>query len=276
MKAIISAGAFLSFLLAGHAWAAEGPPAQDRLALMVSGASLSGIEDVSGTRIGGSDGSGASISWLHNFNANTIAGIGAEHQRIDEARWTMGVLNLAYGVGQANSRSNFYFEGKNGSGEDDVHDFTYAMYTVGLIQNVTRQFAILIEDKQVDIDTTHGNLPKLGIQYLWSPSLLTQAAYAHSLTDSLGTRLWSARADYYGKKVNLFAGGATGHASPVVINFQTGLPIPGFKTHEGFVGITKPFSRADITVLADYIKIGDLERVTLTLNGIVRLGGPAR
>jgi hypothetical protein len=275
MKAIVSTGTLL-LLFAARAGAAEGPPAQDRLTLMVSGSSLSGFQDVGGTRISGSEGNGASLGWLHNFNADTIMGIAGEHQRIDDARWNFGVLSFAYGRGQANSRTNFYVDGKRGSGKDDVHSFTYSMYTAGVIQNVTRQLAFIIEDKQIDIDTTHGNLPKVGVQYLWSPTLVTSVTYAHSISSDLGTRLWTARADYYGKQINLIVGGATGQATPAVINLQTGLRIPGLTTHEGFVGVTKPFQRVDVTLLADYLKIGDIERGTLTLNGTVRLGGGTR
>jgi hypothetical protein len=275
MRAIVSAGALLIGLSA-QAWAAEGLPAQDRLTLMLSGSALSGSQDVSGVRIGGSDGRGGALGWLHNFSSSSVLGLAAEHQRIDEAHWTFGTLSLAYGSGSAERRSNYYFEGRQGSGKDNAHTFTYGMYTGGLIQNLTRQFAIQIEDKQIEIDTTHGNLPKVGLQYLWNLKLLTSVAYAHSVSSDLGTRLWSARADYYGKQFNFILGGAAGKATPAVTNLQTGITIPGLNTHEAFIGVTRPFKRMEVTLLGDYLKIGNIERGTITLNGTVRLGDTAR
>jgi hypothetical protein len=276
MKPSATTGLLFISMLAGSAWAAESAPTANRLTFMVSGASLSGFEDVSGVRLSGDDGGGASVGLLHNFNADAIAGVAAEHQVLGDAHWTFGTLTLAYGRGQAGSRSNFYLEARKGSGEDDAHSFSYSMYTVGLIQGLTRQLSLQIEDKQVDIDTTHGNLPKLGLQFLWSPKLLTSVAYTHSVSPDLGTRLWSARADYYGKRANLLVGGATGKATPAVFDLQTGVTIPGLTTHEVFLGVTKPFSRMEVTLLGDYIELAGIKRFTVTLNGTVRLGGTAR
>jgi hypothetical protein len=272
----LNAGAVL-LIFSGSAWAAEGPPSPDRLTLMVSNVSLSGSTDVNGVRIGGDDGGGAAVGWLHNFSSSTIAGVGVEYETIGDSHWTFGSLSFAYGVGSTKYRSNFYADGHKGSGKDDVHSFTYGTYTVGLIQNLTPRFAVLIEDKQIDVDTTHGNLPKLGVQYLWNQKFLTAVSYSHSVSPDLGTRLWSARADYFGKHVNLIFGGAAGKATPVVLgDLGTQIRIPGLTTREGFVGIVKPFARMDVTLLADYIKIADIKRTTITLNGSVRLGSAAK
>lgn len=245
--------------------------------MMISGSNYTGTTDVNGVRLEGGDGGAGSIGWLHNFNADAIVGAAVEYQTVADSHWTLGALSFNYGRGAAETRSNFYVDGRKGSGRDDVHSFTYGTYTVGLIQNITRQFSVLIEDKQIDVDTTHGNLPKLGMQYLWSLKLLTQVSYSHSVSPDLGTRLWATRADYYGKHVNLIFGGAAGQATPAVVDpLQVNVTIPGLTTREVFVGVTKPFSRFDVTLLGDYLEIGDIERFTLTLNGMVRLGSPPR
>ena len=53
------------------------------------------------------------------------------------------------------------------------------------------KFSVQLEARQIDIDTTHGNLPKLGLTYLWTPRLLTNVSYAHSVGGNLGTELTS-------------------------------------------------------------------------------------
>lgn len=261
MKTIAVAGTLFMASFVGEALAAAPAPAADRLTLMVSGSTLSQADD----------GGGAGIGWLHNFSPSTVLGLGGEYQTLANSEWKFGSFNFAFGVGPAAHRSNFYVEAHEGSGHDDAHSYDYSVAAAGMYQSFTRQLSLQIEDKQIDIDTTHGNLPKVGVQYLWSPKLLTALSYAHSVSGDLGTRLGTARVDVFGKHVNFILGGAGGQASPAVIDIQTGIKTPGLTMREGFIGLSKPFSRVDLTVLGDYLKIGDTERVTLTLNGTVRL-----
>lgn len=241
----------------GLAAAAE---SDDRLAIAVNGSTISRA----------SDGGGGSIAWLHNFSANTIFGAGAEYQTIANAHWSFGTLNFSKGIGGANHRSTFYAEGRVGSGNDGGQSFDVRQYHVGLIQGITHQLSLQFEDKQIDIDRTHGNLPKFGIQYLWSPRLLSNVSYSHSVSGNLGTRLGAVRVDYYGKRFNVIVGGAGGKASPDIVDLH-GLLQEGLTLREGFAGIGKTFSRVDLTLLGDYIKLGETERVTVTLNCMVHL-----
>ncbi len=250
-------------LLACPALALAQSGVDDRLVASANGSTLSGTNG----------GGGGSLGWLHNFNPNAIVGLSGEYQTLAGSKWGFGSLNVAFGRGQANTRSNYYAEAHVGSGDDAVHSYDYSVYAAGLIQNVTHQLALQIEDKQIDIDTTRGNLPKVGLQFVWSPSLLTTAAYSHSVNGNLGTRLGTVRLDHYGKSFNVIVGGAGGKASPAVVDIQTGISTPGLTLREGFVGFTKPFSNVDLTLLGDYLKLADIERVTVTLNCIVHLRG---
>ncbi len=264
MKPAVATGIVVTLLLSCRAWAAS--EVDDRLTLMASGSTLTHADN----------GGAAAVGWLHNFNASAILGAAAQYQTIANSHWTFGSLSLAYGLGEAAHRSNFYAEVDEGSGADPAHSYDYSIVGGGLFQNLTRQLLVQLEDKQIDIDTTHGNLPKVGVQFVWSPTLLTGVAYAHSVSGNLGTRLWSARIDRYGKTLNLIVGGATGKATPAVVDLQTGIRTPGLTLNEGFLGITKPFPRVEVTLLGDYLKIANIERVTLTLNCTVRLRSVAR
>lgn len=265
----IAAGAIGALAFTAHAIAADTSGRDDRLALMVSGTSLKT------TGFDSDDGWGASALWLHNFNANVVAGLGGEHQTIADADWNFGILTFNYGFGQAERRTNLYLEGREGSGEDLTHSYGYSIYTAGLYQNLTRQLSLQLEDKQIDVDTVYGNLPKLGIQYLWSPSFSTIVSYQHSVSGTLGTRITTVRFDGYRRGTNYFVGTANGQASPVVINLQTGIASPGVTLHEYFVGVSNPFSVADLSVILDYSKLAETDKWTLSFTCMLhkRRGG---
>jgi hypothetical protein len=231
----------------------------DRVSLMVNGQTLTNSDG----------GWGASAMWLHNFSADTIMGIGAEHESIGDARWNFGRFTANHGFGEASTRTNVYFDIAEGSGKDLVHDYNYSIVTLGVYQNVTRQFSVQLEDKQIDVDTSKGNLPKLGLAYLWSPSLSTSVAYAHSVSGTLDTRLYMGRVDGYTKTMNFFAGLANGQAAPIVINLPANIPRPGFILHEYYVGMGRNFSRADTQLILDYARLGDSDHWTLTFNAML-------
>src|SRR4051812_20506382 len=81
---------------AGAAAAAEvdaRPP--DRLTLGANGSRFNDTHD---------QGAGGSLNWLHYLTANAIVGVGAEHQYIEDAKWTFGSLRGSWGRGEPASR----------------------------------------------------------------------------------------------------------------------------------------------------------------------------
>jgi hypothetical protein len=253
----------LLIAIACPALAFAGPGADDRLTFSANGSTLSHADG----------GGGAAIGWLHNFNSSAIVGVAGEYQELADSHWSFGSLSASFGSGSATHKTTFYADGHLGSGVEGSRDFDYATWVAGIYQNVTHQLILQLEDKQIDIDTTHGNLPKFGIQYLIGPRLLTTVSYAHSVSGNLGTRLGFLRLDYYGKNYSLIFGGAGGKASPDVVDIR-GLVAPGLTLREGFAGVGRSFGRTDLTLLGDYIKLGSsTERITLTLNATVHLRG---
>ncbi len=262
MQGACAAAAMFAFLPGASAQSASGK--DDRVALMASGSTLTNTDG----------GWGAAALWLHNFSADTIVGLGGEHQSIGDARWNFGRLTLNHGFGEAQSRTNLYLEVAEGSGRDLVHDYDYSIVTVGAYQNFTRQLTLQLEDKQIDVDTAKGNLPKLALAYLWSPQLQTTVGYTYSVSGSLDTRLALARIDGYTRTANVFAGFATGQAAPIAIN----LPVsdrPSVIMHEYYIGAGRDFSRADTKLVLDYIRLTGSDHWTLSFNATLhkRTGG---
>ena len=260
--------AIVSSLAAADAVAAEidaRPP--DKIALSGSRSTFQDTDD---------EGGGGSLNYLHYFTPDVIFGVGAEHQFVEDSKLTFGSLRGALGRGESASRFNISAEVHYGEGDDVGRKFDYAVGVLGISQAFTSEFSVQLETRQFDIDTTHGNLPKLGLSYLWARRLLTQVGYAQSIGGNLGTELFTARLDYYGKHANLMLGGASGTANPSVLVLQPGVTLPASQSKQGFVGIGKTFSRGEVLLLGDYLEVAGSEKVTITLNFTAYLGSRGR
>jgi hypothetical protein len=246
---------------------ADNAGSDDRLLFSASGATLSVA----------SGGGGGSAGWLHNFSADNLAGAAVEYDTIANAHWTFGSLNAATTSGPAGARLSLYGEIHEGEGDIGLRRFDYSVEAVGLIRTFGPHLSLQLEDREIDIDTSRGNLPKLGVTYLWGPRLQTAVAFQHSVSGNLGTNLGSIRVDVYGKPLNWLAGGAYGQGAPAVFNLQTGLVEPNSgRLKEVFLGAAKSFARSDLTVVADYLDLSGTRRVTLTVNYIFDLGATGR
>lgn len=218
------------------------------------------------------DGGGGSLSYLHYFTPDFLAGLGVDHTFVEEAKLTYGSIRGVWGHGDPGSRFTLFGEYYNGDGDDDGRKFDYEVAVLGISQAITSKFSIQLETRDIDIDTTNGNLPKLGLTYVWSPRFVTNISYAESVSGNLGTELYSARFDYYGKHVNLLLGGSTGKANPAVLVLQPGVVLPPSYSNEGFLGIGKTFKRGEVTLVGDYLEVSGAEKVTVTLSFTAFLG----
>ncbi len=249
------------------------PPAaptgrDDRISISGNGSTLTGTNG----------GGGGSIGWLHNFSADALAGLAVEHQVLSVANWTFGSINGAITVGPGNARYSFYGEAHEGSGDDGSRHFDYRTEALGVIGTYYHRLSVTLEDKQIDVETTHGNLPKIGLAYLWNPHLNTSLSYSYSVNGNLGTRLTAGRIDVYTHPVNVLAGLSFGQVSPTLLNVvgASSLVIPGQRLREGYAGVSKNFPalRGDLSLIADYQDISGSKRFIGTLNYIFHVGHP--
>ncbi len=237
----------------------------DRLLLSANGETLT---DTNG-------GAGVTVGWLHNFDPNTLLEVGAEHQVISNAEWTVGSLDGSVTLGGAGTRCTLYGDVREGAGDVGSSAFKYAVEDLGAIATWTNGWSMQAEDRQIDVQTTHGNLPKLGLLYLWNRRWLGSVAYSYSVGGNLGTRLTTASLQESGTAFNPLFGIAFGQASPPVIDLETGVVLaPGQTLKEGYTGFSMPVHawHGDITVIADYVELASTRRATLTVNYIRQLG----
>lgn len=236
------------------------PPApastvEDRLLFGANGAWLTG----------GSGGGGASALWSHTFAPQDVINLGAEYQQVANAHWTNGILSGSFELGSGTPAPAVYFDAHEGAGDIALRSFKYSVVAVGLLGAPTDWLTLQLEERRIDVDTSHGNLPKLGLSFRVAKPLLLSASYAATAGGNLGTRLGSLRIDYVGKAVTALAGAARGPVAPAVINLpgQIGQPAPWLT--ELFVGAGRSFGRTEWQLLADYQDIEGFKRTTISL-----------
>jgi len=261
----------------------------DRITLGANGSSLTGTFADGSTLSSG--GGGVAAGWLHNFDSDTLFGAAAEYQALSVSHWAFASLNGAITRGPGDQRYTFYGEAHEGAGRDGPHAFQYRVEALGVTGTYFHRLSATLEDKQVNVESTHGNLPKLQLAYLWNPHIQTTVGYQHSFGGNLGTKLTTARVDVYASQLSFLAGGAFGQASPAVIG--QALTLGSHDLKEGYVGVIKSFPqlRSELTFIVDYqrlsggqgqqiISVGNTlfiassvtERWTGTLNYVFHIG----
>jgi len=256
----------------GRSATAEPPPAPPGSAadarLVVSG----DAEALSGA--GGRDrGGGGSVLGLFSFNSEMVLGAGAEYQQIANAHWTTGTLSGSFGLGLDTPDTQIYAEVHEGGGNTGVHPFRYSVAAIGVLTPWTPETSVQIEARRIDVDTSHGNLPKLSLISLATPNLLATVSYVLSVGGNLGTRLGSARLDYVSNGFRAVAGAAGGRVAPVVVNLAGQLEGtgPSLSLAEGFLGVGMPFGRTEWLLLGDFQDISGTKHTTITLVCTVHL-----
>ena len=218
---------------------------------------------------GGSGAGGASGSFVGNLGNGAVIGAGAEYQQVSSAHWTAGDLSGSVAPGL---RTHLYAEAHEGAGDiGTAHAFHYSLLLGGLLEQLTSRMSVQLEERRIDIDTSHGNLPKAGVSYQFTPRLLGSASYAVSAGGNLGTHLGTARLDYTGSGFNALVGIAAGPVAPAVVDLLGHVVAPSPKLHEGFLGIGMPLGRTDWLLIGDYQDVGGTKRVGLSLTCTVHL-----
>jgi hypothetical protein len=239
---------------------------EDRLLFSADGAWLTG----------GSGGGGGSALWSHIFAPQDAIGAGAEYQQIADAHWTNAVLSGSLALGNGTPATALYAEAHEGAGDIAAHAFDYSVVTAGLLYTATPWLTAQLEARRIDVDTSHGNLPKLGLSLRVAQPLLVSVSYADTAGGNLGTRLGSLRLDYAGPALTALAGAASGRAAPAVLNLLGQVVQPSPKLAEFFAGVGRSFGRADWQLLADYQDIEGFKRTTVTLLCTLHVQGRSR
>jgi hypothetical protein len=235
-----------------------------RLVLSTDGSTLSG----------GSGGGGGSATWVGSITTDAVIGAGAEYQQIANSHWTAGTASGSLALGQGQAKPHVYVEVHEGAGDIGTHAFHYSLAVGGVLGTLTPRLSMQLEERRIDIDTSHGNLPKLGLSFRATPQLLASASYAYSVGGNLGTKLTTLRLDYSGKSFSGLLGAVWGPAAPAVLDLFGQVVRPGPTLSEGFLGVGKAVGHAEWLLVGDFLNAAGTKRNSITLACTVHL--PAR
>ncbi|HET7755642.1 MAG TPA: hypothetical protein VFK87_00150 [Steroidobacteraceae bacterium] len=185
-------------------------------------------------------------------------------------------MSASLGFGQPKPATDLYAELHEGAGDTGAHAFHYSLIAGGVYRTLAPALMLQLEERRIDIDTTHGNLPKLGLTYSATPRLLLSASYAYSFGGNLGTRLATVRVDYHGARLGGLGGLAWGPVAPAVVNLLGQVVAPRPTLKDGFLGLTAPLGRTEWLLLGDYQEIAGVRRATVTLSCTVHLSAAGR
>ncbi|HLJ37916.1 MAG TPA: hypothetical protein VKT54_05865 [Steroidobacteraceae bacterium] len=235
--------------------------AEDRLLFSADGAWLTG----------GSGGAGASALWSHTFAPGDVLSGGVEQQQIANAHWTTGALSGSLALGTDMPAVSLYGEAHEGAGDVGQRAFHYSVVAAGFLKTI-EWLSVQLEERRIDVDTSHGNLPKLTLAFRVATPLLLSASYADTVGGNLGTRLTTLRVDYAQRPVTALAGVARGQAAPAVLNLLGQTVEPGPHLTEFFAGLGRSVGRSDWQLLGDYQDLGGIKHTTVTLLCTLHLG----
>ena len=239
----------------------------DRIILSADGATLTGT----------SGGGGGSITYLHEPNPDALLGAGSEYQRLAGAYWAFASLNGAYSHNLTSSvRWDVHADVHEGIGNTRPNTstgqaFDYAIEAAGTGLIMPGGVSLDAEERQFDVDTSHGSLPKATLTKSWGTHLLTTLAYAHSLGGNLDTEYGMARIDIYGRGFGLLGGASIGRVTPAVVNLAGVLTPQAKHLSEPFVGVSKSIAHLEFTLLGDDLNLAGIRHLTMTLNCLVHL-----
>ena len=245
---------------------APAPPSAAEERLVISG---------DGSRLSQNHGGGGgSLTWLSTLDSGDVVGLGGEYQAIANSHWTLGYLTGTATFGQPSAKLSLYAEAHEGAGDVGTHAFHYSIVDGGLIGTLAR-VSVQLEERRIDIDTSHGHLPKIGLSLRLTQQLLASVSYARSFGGDLGTKLTTVRLDYVSKSFTWLAGGDWGPAAPAVIDLVGQVVKPGPSLKEEFVGIGMPLGHTEWLLVGDHQDLEGFKRTTVTLTCTVhfRAGG---
>jgi hypothetical protein len=220
---------------------------------------------------GGIHGGGGAAAWLGSPWPGVQASVGGDYHALGSANWSYASLAAALTGTGAGPHTTLLAEVHEGSGRDAGRSFDYSIVAAGLSRPVLGGLTLQVEDRQIDVETTHANLPKLTATLLVNPHWLAAVAYAHTVGGNIRSDFVSTRVDYQGPDAGLFAGAAAGHAAPAVV-ILLGAPGTNSTLHEAFAGGSRSLGRADLLLVFDYMRLGAITRVTVTAACTVHLG----
>lgn len=208
-----------------------------------------------------SGGGRVAVDWLRAAEGGLDYLAGISYARLADNDWAVGHFGAFSRIGDHLSwRGDLHL----GTGNRADRSFDYQMVEAGLTWEIVDQRLYLdIEDRYLDIDTTHGNLLELGVTFLPRPRYASKLAYIRSTGGNTESDFVSGRLDIFAGRHRFLGGFAVGRTRPEAVATFGG---DAAELEQVFVGMAVPISGPELTVVLDLLRLDEVERATLTLS----------
>jgi hypothetical protein len=226
------------------------------------------FESLTGIQGGG----GGTLGYFSEPNQSTLLGVAADYQTLAGSSWAFGSLSAAYsGPITLSTRWSVHGDLHEGTGRTGSRDWDYSNVGVGGAVTLPLRLTVDFSDRQLDVETSHGNLPTVTLTEALTPHWLSSLAFAESVTGNLSTEYGLARVDFLAPSFGLLGGVSYGRVSPTVINIDGALTAIAYRLTEVFIGVRKRIRRVDLTLLADHVDLAGIQHLTVSVSATVHL-----
>jgi hypothetical protein len=210
----------------------------------------------------GASGRGGAIDWIGCAANAAVYTAGAAAYSVAGSRWA-----FARGGAALEWRENVWLalDGSTGSGRTPSQSFDYLTLRDSVTVRLRERWFAKLEHQYIDIATDRGHLVKLAASALATPAILLEAAITRSVGGNLGTRSYSARADWVAARGRLYAGGAHGRTTPQAVDIITGNRLSDAITRQWFAGAALSIGRGEAQFAFDDQRTAGSRRRTFVI-----------
>lgn len=202
-----------------------------------------------------------SLDWV-GAEAGDVYSLGAELAEVSSTRWNVFHASLAKRLG---SRVTWAAGMGVGPGSTDNDRFTYVRANASLSIAVGDAWSVGVKDTYVDIEPVRGHLLTMGAAWHGSRVLSLAAELTSSASGNLDDRMLNLRADRRLGTRSLAAGISTGTSNNRLIFNLPSASASETRLRQLFLSFTIPVGQLALTFSLDAARLGDLDRVGLSV-----------
>ncbi len=233
------------------------------------------------TRVAPVSGGGATVDWLHDDGGSARWDLGLTYQRIGSSHWHFGTVGSAWvGTAPPARRWTASASASVGTGRTEGRTFDYQDISASLSRGLAAALTVSARDRQIDVDTAHGNMPAVSLEFVGGTRWLARAEFEKSVSGNLGARIAMLRLDHLARRLGASVGVGVGRVVPVVAIVPSIAPTPvnpPVQTlHDAFIGLAWQLGGSKILATLDHLRLGSEVHWTLTLNYAIRVTRPTQ
>ena len=213
----------------------------------------------------GPQGGTGSIEWVHTSSRNAF-NAGLISSSIGETSWTYG---RAGAMRRPFERTTVQGQADVGVGHERQRKYGYRAAQGSIAYElVDNRLALEFQDRYIDVDSSSGNIVKLGLTVLPVRPLSVAAALHASTNGNVDARSASLKVEAHFGGRAVIGGMSAGRSQPVLLGLSANAAVAQ-TLREAFGGVTVPVKRVRVTLLVDSLELGPTRRRSLIMTWMV-------